>query len=90
MGTWDVPRFEFKVAFFRKIVNILTLCQIGEHLQDTLFAKLLGQFVELHNTQFFQKKQKTRKFDSKLKLNLHLYRKKERNRGFKSQETIYI
>ena len=29
----------------------LTLCKSSEHLQDTLLTKLLGQFIELNNTQ---------------------------------------
>ena len=28
---------------------------INEHLQDALLTKLLGQFIEVHKTQFFQR-----------------------------------
>ena len=31
-----------------------SMCHISEHLQDTLFTKLLSQFIEVHNSQFFQ------------------------------------
>ena len=40
----------------------MILCQSSEHLQDTLLNKLLGQFTELHNTQF----SKRLKFDLRL------------------------
>ena len=33
----------------------LILSESSEHLQDTLLTKLLGQFIESHNTQFFQR-----------------------------------
>ena len=51
----DVPRFQYKVFFSHKAETIsLTLCQSSEHLQ-ALLTKLLGQFIEIHNTQFFQR-----------------------------------
>ena len=31
------------------------LCQISKHLQDVLLTKLLGQFIEVHENQFFQR-----------------------------------
>ena len=30
-------------------------CQISEHLQYSLLTKLLGQFTEVHKSQFFQR-----------------------------------
>ena len=33
----------------------LILRQISEHLQDALLTKFLGQFIEVHKSQFFQK-----------------------------------
>ena len=34
----------------------MTLCQSSEHVQKTLLTKLLGQFIELHNTEFFKRR----------------------------------
>ena len=31
------------------------LCQISEHLQYALLTKLLGQFIEIDKSQFFQR-----------------------------------
>ena len=31
------------------------LCQISEHLQYALLAKLLDQFIEVHKSQFSQR-----------------------------------
>ena len=31
------------------------LCQISQHLQDALLTKVLGQFTEVHKSQFFQR-----------------------------------
>ena len=40
----------------RKEGNVsLNQCQIKEHLQDTFLTKLLRQFIELHDTHFFQR-----------------------------------
>ena len=44
----------FKLSF-RSIYIFLTYCQSSEHLHDILVNKLLAQFTELHNTQFFKK-----------------------------------
>ena len=48
----------------------LTLCQSSKHLQDTVSTKLLGQFIELYNTQLFKK---IIKFDLRLYCSLFLY-----------------
>ena len=32
----------------------LILCQISQHLQDALLTKLLGQFFEVHKSQFIE------------------------------------
>ena len=53
----DVPRFQYKfpILFHLKLKMFpLTFGQSSRHLQDTLLTKLLGQFIELHNTQFFK------------------------------------
>ena len=42
--------FNIKLMFF----FFLTLYQSSEHLQHTLLTKLLGQFIGLHNSQFFK------------------------------------
>ena len=34
------------------------MCESSKHLQDPLLTKLLDQFIELHNTQFFQRPQR--------------------------------
>ena len=46
----DVLLFQCKVT-----VLSLSLCESSEHLQNTLLTKLLGQFIEVHNTQFFKR-----------------------------------
>ena len=33
----------------------MSICQGSEHLQDTFLTKLLGQFIELHGTQCFER-----------------------------------
>ena len=33
-------------------------CQISENLKYTLLTKLLGQFIEVHKNQFFQRLEK--------------------------------
>ena len=43
--------FNIKIPFF---FFFLILCQSNEHLEDTFISKLLDQFIELHNTQFFK------------------------------------
>ena len=49
--------FNIKLLFFpHKVKNLsLTFCQNSKHFQDTLLTKLFGQFIELRNTQFFQR-----------------------------------
>ena len=31
-----------------------TLCQVSAHLRDARLTRLLGQFIEVHKSQFFQ------------------------------------
>ena len=39
-----------------KTTNVsLTSCQSSEYLQETLLTKLVGQFIERHNTQSFKR-----------------------------------
>ena len=33
----------------------MPICQGSEHLQDTFLTKLLGQFIELYDTQCFKR-----------------------------------
>ena len=44
--------FNIKLPFS---FSFLILYQSSTHLQDKLLTKLLGQFMELHNTKFFQR-----------------------------------
>ena len=44
--------FNIKFPFYS---FFLTYCQSNEHLHDTLVNKLLGQFIELHTTEFFKR-----------------------------------
>ena len=48
-----LPHLRIMVSSGLKIVN--TLCLISEHLQDTLLTKLLGLFIEVNKSQFFQR-----------------------------------
>ena len=42
----------------------LTFCGRTEHLQDAVLTKLLGQFIELDNAQFFQRLENLRQYFS--------------------------
>ena len=42
--------FDTRLLFF----FFLTLYESSKHLQDAFLPKLLGQFIGLHNTQFFK------------------------------------
>ena len=50
-GNSDVARFRYKVTV---LFFFLTLYESSKHLQDAFLPKLLGQFIGLHNTQFFK------------------------------------
>ena len=56
-GNSDIPRFQCKCIVLRyiKLKMLIWFYKSIEHLQDTLLNKLIGQFIELYNTQFFQR-----------------------------------
>ena len=57
-GNLDVPRIQYKVIVLFLIKKVsLTLCQGSDLLQDTALTKLLGQFIEVHNTQLYKRLQ---------------------------------
>ena len=49
-------QFTIYCSFSPKTKNVsLALCQSTEHFQYILLTKLLGQFIELHNTHIFKR-----------------------------------
>ena len=52
-GNSDVTLFQHKLQFFFFFDSVIV--SSIEYLQDTWLTKLLGQFIELHSTQFFKR-----------------------------------
>ena len=62
------------------------MCQISAHLQDAQLTKLLGQFIEVHKSQFFSM---TGKFDETVLLSFFIQHF-EKNWGLTSPLKAFI
>ena len=51
----DVPLFQYKVIPFFFFLFLTQFQKVVNTSQDSLLSKLLGQFIELRNTQFFKR-----------------------------------